>query len=83
MCPLGLFLAGKIPDVTAHSASTGEPRIVGDDTSPVRLHGQACIHCGTSTGPLTPAGQVGTRVDEGVVRVWEVVSCSEHKVTAS
>jgi hypothetical protein len=52
-----------------------------DDALLVRLHGEACITCGTTTGPLTPAGHVYTgNADEGQLG-WSVVACPEHRAS--
>jgi hypothetical protein len=52
------------------------------DTSPVRLHGEACIACGATEQPLRPAGQVVTAGRDGVSHVWDVVRCwrDRHEV---
>ena len=77
-----MFPPGKIHGVTAHHRMFDELRIVDDDTSPARLHGEACLHCGSTTPPLLPAGLVGTRVSEGIVREWPVVACRKHTQVA-
>jgi hypothetical protein len=46
-----------------------------DAISIVRLHGLACITCGTASGPLLDAGHIGTRDSEGGVLSWRVVTC--------
>lgn len=62
--------------MTEHQASPerADLRIV-QDISPARLHGEACIHCGTAEPPLCPDGRVQTRVHEGVLKAWDVVTC--------
>ena len=49
-----------------------------DDQVLVRLHALACFHCGTTTGPLTPAGHVYTGDGDGGRYGWPVVACPEH-----
>lgn len=52
-----------------------------DDTiSIARLHGEACIACGTTRAPLAPAGHVYTRDQQGGRLGWSVVACAEHQV---
>ena len=49
-----------------------------DLVSIVRLHGEACITCGTTTLPLIPNGHVRTGgTDDGVLS-WPVVACPDH-----
>lgn len=48
-------------------------------TSIARLHGEACIVCGSANYPLLPVGRLplkGSRV------AWQVVACREHRVRA-
>ena len=45
----------------------------------VRLHGKACITCGTSTGPLNRSGYVYTTDPGGGRLGWAVVACAEHQ----
>ena len=66
----------------ADTAAPLTPALPVDDALLVRLHGEACITCGTTTGPLTPAGHVYTRVvDEGQLG-WAVTACPEHLAAA-
>ena len=51
-----------------------------DDALLVRLHGEACITCGTTTGPLVPAGHRYTRNGQGGHLGWAVVACTAHRV---
>jgi hypothetical protein len=53
-----------------------------DDQILERLHGDACITCGTTTGLLTPAGHVYTgNPDDGQLG-WAVTACPEHRAAA-
>jgi hypothetical protein len=53
-----------------------------DASTLLRLHGRACITCGTTTGPLTPAGHVYTgNADDGRLG-WAVTACPEHRAVA-
>lgn len=65
-----------IEDVTANQHPDAEPPIQ-DAISPVRLHGEACIHCGTTDGPLAPAGHRYTPAGSTQLG-WPVVACPEH-----
>lgn len=66
-----------IEDVTAKQEPPDAEPAIQDAISPVRLHGEACIHCGTTEGPLTPAGHRYTA--SGQIQLgWAVVACSEH-----
>lgn len=58
---------------------TGHPEIElpVDTLSIARLHGHACIVCGTTTPPLRAAGHVNTRGSDGLI-AWPVVACKEH-----
>lgn len=49
-----------------------------DDTVFVRLHALACFSCGSTTGPLTPAGHVYTGDGDGGRYGWPVVACPKH-----
>ncbi|QMU78877.1 hypothetical protein GXW83_27425 [Streptacidiphilus sp. PB12-B1b] len=42
-----------------------------------RLQGRACITCGSTEYPLTPAGHVET-TSCGAVLPWAVVACPDH-----
>lgn len=44
-----------------------------------QLHEQACIDCGSATGPFVAAGHVYTRDSEGGRQGWAVVACPEHQ----
>lgn len=43
-----------------------------------RLHGRACWYCGAVSRHLAPAG----RAQRGTGRIWNIVSCGCHKLTA-
>lgn len=62
--------------VTARHHSLPRLRIVDDDVSPARLHGEACFYCGSTEPPLSPDGTVGTRIGDGVLKEWPVVACT-------
>lgn len=47
-----------------------------DESTLARLHGKACITCGTTTSDLTPAGHVTTRSRAGARLGWAVGSCA-------
>ena len=49
-----------------------------DDVTLGRLHALACFSCGSTAGPLTPAGHVYTGDGDGGRYGWPVVACSEH-----
>lgn len=51
-----------------------------DDQVLVRLHALACFSCGTTVGPLLPAGHVYTGDGDGGRYGWPVVACPEHVV---
>lgn len=53
-----------------------------DSISIARLHGEACIVCGTASPPLISAGHVYTR-SCGARLGWTVVACPEHAGTQS
>lgn len=58
---------------------TVEQELPVDAVSIVRLHGEACIDCGSTVGPLTPAGHIGTRTGNGDGTIsWPVVTCPAH-----
>ena len=61
---------------------TVERELPVDATSIARLHGEACIECGATSGPLLPAGHVYTRSRAGRLG-WSVVACPEHLGTES
>ncbi|MGA5701648.1 hypothetical protein [Peterkaempfera bronchialis] len=46
-----------------------------------RLHGDACINCGTEDGPLLPAGHAYTADGEGQLG-WPVAACPDHQGAA-
>jgi hypothetical protein len=55
------------------------PETLADDISPARLHGEACIVCGTTEPPLHPAGHVYTPSAEGGAPLgWAIVACESH-----
>ncbi len=47
-----------------------------------RLHGKACITCGSTTGPPTPAGHRYTSTVRDGRLGWAVVACHEHRAAA-
>ncbi|MFC1439074.1 hypothetical protein ABUW04_12450 [Streptacidiphilus sp. N1-10] len=49
-----------------------------DDVTFGRLHALACFFCGTTTGPLVPAGHVYTGDGDGGRYGWPVVACPRH-----
>ncbi len=64
--------------ISAMSDTTAPP---GEDTpvqavSIVRLHGEACWHCGATLGELFAAGHITL---PGQDRVWPVVVCAKHR----
>ena len=64
-------------------ADTAAPSMLAlpvDDDLFVRLHGAACFTCGTTQGPLTPAGHAHTRDSADGRLGWPVVACAEHRV---
>lgn len=48
-----------------------------DSISIARLHGEACIVCGTASTPLMSAGHVYT-LSRGARLGWAVVACPDH-----
>jgi hypothetical protein len=50
-----------------------------DDQVLARLHALACFHCGSTLGPLIPAGHVYTGDGGGGRYGWPVVACREHQ----
>jgi hypothetical protein len=48
------------------------PVVIDSSVSIVRLHGEACFHCGAVAKPLRAAGQVVVR---GSSRVWNIRTC--------
>lgn len=48
----------------------------------LRLHGLACIRCGTVSGPLDSAGHAYTMTATGGRLGWSVVACREHRAAA-
>jgi hypothetical protein len=48
------------------------PTVIDEQVSIVRLHGEACFHCGAVHKALRAAGHVVVR---GGTRVWRVVTC--------
>lgn len=49
-----------------------EPTVIDGPVSIVRLHGEACFHCGAVRKALCAAGHVVVR---GSTRVWRIVTC--------
>ncbi|MFC1416383.1 hypothetical protein [Streptacidiphilus cavernicola] len=68
----------------ADTATASTLTLPVDDALLVRLHGTACITCGTTTGPLYGAGHVYTAVAAGQDGClgWAVVACPEHLAAA-
>ncbi|WP_371660747.1 hypothetical protein [Streptomyces sp. NBC_00280] len=48
------------------------PTDIDERVSLVRLHGEACFHCGAVNKTLRTAGHVVVR---GSTRVWQIVTC--------
>lgn len=48
------------------------PTVIDGWVSIVRLHGEACFHCGAVNKPLRAAGRVVVR---GRTRVWSIATC--------
>ena len=48
------------------------PTLIEGRISAVRLHGEACFHCGAVTKTLRAAGHVVVR---GGARVWQILTC--------
>ncbi|PBC80093.1 hypothetical protein BX265_5017 [Streptomyces sp. TLI_235] len=68
--------AGTISGVTAHTT----PPVLAEAISPARLHGEACIHCGSAEPPLVPDGHVYTESAEpGAPLGWAIVACKGCK----
>jgi hypothetical protein len=44
----------------------------------LRLHGLACIRCGSVTGRFAPAGHAYTITEDGGRLGWAVVACAHH-----
>jgi hypothetical protein len=59
-----------------------ESELPVDATNIARLHGEACIECGSMSGPLLPAGHVYTRSCAGRLG-WAVVVCAGCQGRAS
>lgn len=51
---------------------TDAPTVVNRRVSIVRLHGEACFHCGAVSRPLRTAGEVVVR---GCLRIWPIRVC--------
>jgi len=49
-----------------------------DDLVLVRLHALACFSCGSTIGPLVPAGHAYTGDGDGGRYGWPVVACPKH-----
>jgi hypothetical protein len=64
----------------ANTAEASTLALPVDDQVLVRLHVLACFSCGTTTGPLTPAGHVYTGDGDGARYGWPVVACTRHAV---
>lgn len=47
-----------------------------DTVSIARLHGEACIRCGSTVPPLTPCGHMRTVGTDNGVLSWPVVACA-------
>lgn len=48
-----------------------------DESILARLHGKACITCGTTVGDLVPAGHVTTHSHAGARLGWAVGACPD------
>jgi len=68
--------------MAANSSPSGPDLRIVADVSPARLHGEACFTCGSTEPPLHPAGTVGTRVDDVLVREWPIVVCTVDREAA-
>ncbi|MHA6759821.1 hypothetical protein [Streptacidiphilus sp. PAMC 29251] len=66
----------------ANTAAPSTLSLPVDDALLVRLHGQACITCGSTTGPLLSAGHAYTGDGDGSRHGWPVVACPEHRWAA-
>jgi hypothetical protein len=56
------------------------PTVVDGHVSIVRLHGEACFHCGAVNKALCTAGHVVVRGD---TRVWQIVTCGCRSAAAT
>ncbi|AUH40475.1 hypothetical protein [Streptomyces sp. CMB-StM0423] len=56
-------------------AAPAAENVVHCDVSIVRLHGEACFHCGSVRRPLRPAGSVTVPTPGGGTKAWRVVTC--------
>ncbi|MEZ0088949.1 hypothetical protein [Streptacidiphilus sp. EB129] len=62
----------------ADSVSPSTLALPVDDALLARLHGEACITCGTIEAPLTAAGHIYTGDQNGGRYGWPVVACPVH-----
>jgi hypothetical protein len=74
------------PRLSTHLPASQEPSVLsGPVTLPVdrrtmaRLHGHACVTCGATDAPLTPAGYAHTIAGDGGLLGWPVRACPHHK----
>jgi len=63
---------------TSLAPPAGAVLVCADEVSLVRLHGEACWHCGAVSAGLQTVGEVSTASDGGY-RIWPVVGCVEHR----
>jgi hypothetical protein len=47
-----------------------------------RLHGEACLICGTTSDALLPTGRLHTTGADGTRRTWRAVVCPAHRTTS-
>ena len=71
--------AGDDQGVTATEVPEQADQPAADLVSPARLHGEACITCGSTEPPLVPAGHRHTPTQAGKAPLgWAVVACPNH-----
>jgi len=59
--------------------STPEDSLHVQDVSPARLHGEACIDCGTADQPLFRAGRLTLPGVGDIVHDYDTVACAAHR----
>ncbi|MEZ0092872.1 hypothetical protein [Streptacidiphilus sp. EB129] len=62
----------------ADSVSPSTLALPVDDALLARLHGAACITCGTTTAPLTAAVHIYSGDQDGGRLGWPVAACPKH-----